>query len=126
MRSLNELPEDALKVALEAAETLVTFNAYLPPGGLLFLLLGRWRDDIREALGMELEELPRRAREHKPLDELTSVELGSVSGAVMILLQARFTWAMDDPALPRLLREYEGMLAKQQTEREQIQVEIGA
>jgi hypothetical protein len=33
---------------------------------------------------------------------------------------------MDDPALPRLLREYEGMLAKQQTEREQIQAEIGA
>jgi hypothetical protein len=126
MRSLTELPADELKVALEASETLVTFKAYLPPGGLLFLLLGRWRDDIREALGMEAEELPRRAREHKPLDELTSIEFGSVWGAVMILLQDRFTRVMDDPALPRLLDEFNDSLTAQKTEREQLHASMSS
>jgi hypothetical protein len=57
-------------------------------------LVSRFRDDIREALDMEPEEPTRRGRDAKSLDELTSVELDSLSGAVMILLQdaSRLTW----------------------------------
>jgi hypothetical protein len=124
MRSLTELPKDALKVARDSAETLMSFKAYLPPGGLLLMLLGRFRHDIAEILGneasAEAKRLPRRGREHRSLDELTSVELDTVSGAVMILLQERFRAVMDDPELPRQLEGFQGKLSGQKTERAQI------
>jgi hypothetical protein len=73
---------------------------------MLVMLAGRYRDDIREAL--ETEELPPafQGREHRPLDELTSVELGSLSGAVVILLRDRFIGCMGDPAFAPMLREF--------------------
>jgi hypothetical protein len=126
MRSLAELPADVLQVARDAADTLVRFREFLPPGGMLVMLVGRLRDDVREAL--EMEPLPRayRGRERRSLDELTSVELDTVAGAVSILLQDRFTSRMDDPALAPLLREVLGALDKQKAERAQIRAEIGA
>ena len=130
MRSLNELQPDALKVAHEAADTLMQHRAYLPPGGLLVMLLGRFRDDIREVLGdgtdPENDGLPQRGRERRSLDELTSVELDAVSGAVMVLLQDRFTAVMDDPALPKLLDAYQGDLIKQKTERAQLRASMAS
>jgi hypothetical protein len=129
MRSLNELQPDALKIAHEAADTLIQHRAYLPPGGLLVMLLGRFRDDIREVLGNGTEadgELPRRGREHRSLDELTSVELDTVWGAADILRQARFTEVMDDPALPKLLDEFHDKLTDQKTERAQIRASMAS
>jgi hypothetical protein len=130
MRSLTELHPDALQVAHDAAEALICKKAFLPPGGLLLMLLGRFRDDIREVLGngtaLEDEGLPRRGREHCSLDELTSVELDTVHGAVMILLQDRFTAAMDDPALPKLLDEFQDKLSDQKTERAQIHASMAS
>jgi hypothetical protein len=124
MRSLTELPKETLKVARDSAEALMSFKAYLPPGGLLLMLLGRFRDDIAEILGdeasEEAERLPRRGREYRSLDELTSVELDTVSGAVMILLQERFRAVMDDPELPLQLEGFQGKLSGQKTERAQI------
>jgi hypothetical protein len=129
MRSLTELPPDALKVAHDAAEALIYKKAFLPPGGLLVMLLGRFRDDIREVLGNGIDatgELPRRGREHRSLDELTSVELDTVAGAVAILLQDRFAKSMDDPALPKLLDEFRDKLTDQKTERAQIRAEMAS
>lgn len=125
MRSLTELPPDALTVAHDAAEALMEHKAYLPDS-LLFMLVGRFRDDTREVLGMEIGDLPQRGRERRSLDELTSVELDTMSGAVTILLEARFTSAMDDPALPQLLREFDVSLGEQKTERQQLRASIGA
>jgi hypothetical protein len=126
MRSLAELPADVLQVARDAADTLVRLRGYLPPGGMLVMLAGRFRDDVREAL--EMEPLPRayRGRERRSLDELTSVELDTVAGAASILLQDRFTSRMDDPALAPLLRELGGAVDQQKAERAQIRAEIGA
>jgi hypothetical protein len=126
MRSLTELPKDELKVAHDAAETLMSFKEYLPPGGLLLMLVSKFADDIRDVLQMAREGLPHRGRERKPLDELTSVELDTVSGAVAILLQDRFTRVMDDPALPALLREFESSLGRQKTDRDQIQASMAS
>jgi hypothetical protein len=129
MRSLTELPPDALKAARDAAEALVQHKAFLPPGGLLVMLLGRFRDDIAEVLGNGTDadgQLPKRGRERRSLDELTSVELDKVSGAVMILLQDRFTAVMDDPALPKLLDEFQDKLIDQKTERAQIRAEMAS
>jgi hypothetical protein len=119
MRSLSELPADELKVAHDAAETLIDSREYLPTG-LLVMMLGRFRDDIREALGMETGDQARRGREVKSLDELTTVELGSLTGAVMILLQDRFTACMDDPELPKDLAALQVALNVQKTDRDEI------
>ena len=127
MRLLKDLPPDALRVAYEAAEALIDKKAFLPPGGLLVMLLGRFRDDIREALANGTDtggELPSRGRERRSLDELTSVELDTAHGAVKILLQDRFTAVMDDPALPKLLDEFQVKLTNQRTERAQIQASM--
>jgi hypothetical protein len=126
MRSLTELPADALQVARDAADTLVRFREFLPPGGMLVMLAGRLRDDAREALDME--PLPRayRGRQRRSLDELTSVELDTVAGAASILLQDRFTTCMDDPALAPLLRELHRALDGQKAERAQIRAEMAS
>jgi hypothetical protein len=126
MRSLTELPADVLQVARDAADVLIRFREYLPPGGMLVMLAGRLRDDVREAL--EMEPLPRayRGRERRSLDELTSVELDTVAGAASILLQARFMDCMDDPALAPLLRELNGALDEQKAERAQIRAEMAS
>jgi hypothetical protein len=126
MRSMTDLPTDALQVARDAADVLVKFRGYLPPDGWLVLLAGKFRDDVRDVL--ELEPLPPvyRGRERRSLDELTSVELDTLAGAVGILLQDRFTSCMDDPELAIRLSDLRAMLDIQKAERAQIQAEIGA
>ena len=119
MRSLSELPADELKVAHDAAETLIDNREYLPTG-LLVMLLGKFRDDIRDALEMEAGYPATRGHVVKSLDELTTVELGSIVGAVMILLQARYTSCMDDPELPKRLTVFQDALNTQKLERDAI------
>jgi hypothetical protein len=125
MRSLTELDADALKLANEFTETLIRFKAYLPPGGLLLMLLSKFRDDVREVLEVETEGLPHRPRERRSLDELTSTELVTVADATGILLD-RFAPYMDDPGLPRLLRDFQDALGGQRVERAQIRASIAA
>jgi hypothetical protein len=116
MQSLAQLDSDALKLARQSANTLMKFKAYLPPGGLLLMLLGKFRDDVLEVLEVERDPLPKRGTERHPLDELTSIELDTVCGAVGILL-SRFTAYMDDPALPDLLGQFRDALNQQKAER---------
>src|ERR1700732_3028196 len=106
MRSLEDLPEHALKVALEASDSLMQHKQFLPRGGLLLMLVSRFRDDTREALGMEAERYPGRGQVFRSLDELTTVELGTLAGAVDTLLEERFTLVMDDPELSKQLGTY--------------------
>jgi hypothetical protein len=125
MRTLTDLNTDKLRLARECAGTLMTFKAYLPPGGLLLMLTGKFRDDVLDALKTERGPLPKRGTEHHPLDELTSIELDTVAGSTGILLD-QFAPYMDDPALPRLLRDYQADLNTQKAERAQIRTEIDA
>ena len=119
MRSLTELPADELKIAHDAAETLIDAREYLPTG-VLVMLLGRFRDDIREELEMEAIDQARRGHIVKSLDELTTVELGALRGAVMVLVQGRFTSCMDDPELPQGLAGFYEALEGQRRERDEI------
>jgi hypothetical protein len=125
MRSLSEMPPDALQMAHDRAGTLLRFREYTPPGGLLVMLTGKFRDDIRDELGMEHDPPAHRGCELRSLDELTSVELDTVDGAVGILLN-HFAPFMDDPALPRLLGQFRGSLSQQKSERAAIRASIGA
>jgi hypothetical protein len=119
---------DDLRDAHDAADVLVSepYRKYLfTSGRLLPVLVGRFRDDLAEALGMELPEIPRRNGQVRParLDHLTSSEFSVIWGAVDALIE-RFTSLMDDPELPRLLRALREELVTEKTEREQIAEEL--
>jgi hypothetical protein len=119
---------DDLRDAHAAADVLVSeqYRKYLfLSGRLLPVLVGRFRDDMAESLGMELPEIPRRNGNVRPakMDDLTSSEFGTLWGAVDALIE-RFTSLMDDPELPGLLRALREELVPERTEREQITVEL--
>jgi hypothetical protein len=110
MRSTEMTPAE-LRAAHHAAETLTSekFRPYMYLSGrLLPVLVARFRDDLAEALGMELRPPPRRTPVRAAKD-LTSGELEALSGAVLALV-TRFAILMDDPALPGLLREFRDKL----------------
>jgi hypothetical protein len=88
---------------------------------MLSMLLGKFRDNVAESLGMQLPPLPRRSGLVKAvkLDDLTSGELGTLSGAVLVLV-TRFTALMDDPLLPELLLGFRDALATEQADRARI------
>jgi hypothetical protein len=123
MHSLADLDSDALDLARYSAETLVRFKGYLSPGGLLLMLIGRFRDDVLDVLGAEPEPPPKRGPERCSLDELTSTELDTLSAAAGFLAD-RFTDFMDDPALPRLLGEFRDALNVQKEERVRVRASI--
>ncbi len=89
------------------------------------MLLGRFRDDVAEALGRDLPPLPRRSGPVRAvkLDDLTSTELDTLSGAVLALV-TRFTVLMDDPLLPELLRDFRDALVIEKADRARIAGEL--
>ena len=123
---LERLPEDALKVALDASDALMQHKRFMPRGGLLVMLVSRFRDDTREALAMEPERYPGRGSVFSSLDDLTSAELDKVSAAVTTLLEERFTNVMDDPELKKQLRDFRKALNDQKTERAKIRAEMAS
>ena len=121
-----EMTTDELREAHDAAGTLISekFRGYLP-GRMLPMLLGRFRDDMAEALGLELPPLPRRSGPGRAgkLDDLTSAELDALSGAVLTLVM-RSTALMDDPLLPELLRQLQDGLMVEKADRARIADEL--
>jgi len=122
-----EMTTDELREAHYAADTLISekFRSYLP-GRMLPMLLGRFRDEVAEALGMEPPPLPQRAGpvvKAAKLDGLTSVELDTLSGAVLVLV-TRFSDFMGDPLLPTLLREFRDALVIEKADRARIADEL--
>lgn len=125
MRSLSELPIADLRAAGDAIETLLDFRACLPPAGTLVTLAGKFRDDIRDVLGMPLPERASRGQEVVPLDELTTEEFGKLSRAAGVLV-GRFTPWMDDPELITGLSGLWETLSIQAAERAQLAEEVSA
>jgi hypothetical protein len=126
MRAPTEVRPKELREAHDAADTLISerFRSYLP-GRMLPMLLGKFRDDLAESMDMELPPLPQRPGPVKvaKLDDLTSSELATLSGAVLVLV-TRFTKLMDDPLLPELLREFRDALVIEQADRARIADEL--
>jgi hypothetical protein len=104
MRTIADLSKDDLRVAGDAIETVIEFRAYLPTDGMLIMLAGKYRDDIRELLGMPLLEPVSHEPECKKLEALKGADLDRLFEAVLIL-NGRFTGYMDDPELPRCLAD---------------------
>jgi hypothetical protein len=104
MPTLSDLPMDHLRAAGDAIETVLDFRACLPTDGMLIMLAGRWRDDIREELGVPPLNPASRGPERKRLDDLEDADLDRLFEAVLIL-NGRFTGYMDDPELLKCLAD---------------------
>jgi hypothetical protein len=123
MRIPANMTDDELREAHRAADTLTTdkYRAYLP-GRLLPLLIARFRDDVAEALGMQLPSLPQRSAVRAvKLDDLTSAELDTLTGSVVV---TRFAAGMDDPALAPALRDFRDALVIEKADRARIADEL--
>jgi hypothetical protein len=121
-------PLEDLREAHDNAAILVSekYRKYLfVSGRLLPVLLGRFRDDMAEALGEPPPEIPRRDGQVRPasLSDLTSSEFEELCGAVADLV-ARSTRLMEDPVLPDLLRDLLNKLSAELAEREAIAAAI--
>lgn len=103
MPSLTELSTAQLRDAGDAVETLIDFRGYLLPGGMLLMLAGKFRDDIRELLGMPPLERVSRGQERKKYDSMKDAEVDRLGKAVAIL-NSVFAPYMDDAELVRLIR----------------------
>jgi hypothetical protein len=109
MTTVKELSIDDLRVAGDAIETLIDLRTYLPADGKLVMLAGRFRDDIREELGVPPLERPDRSSESKRLDELEDEDLDKLAYAVGALV-SEFRKVMDDPELVRRLGDLNAAL----------------
>lgn len=110
MTQITELPTADLRDAGDAIETLIDLRAYLPPGGMLIMLAGKLRDDIRDMLEVRPLEPAERGSEVKPLGDLEDTDLDRLDKAVVVLL-GRFTRFMDDPEMQPLLTALQARLA---------------
>lgn len=128
MRTFSELTKDQLTEAHDSADKLISekYRSYLP-GRLLPLLLSRYRDDLAEALGLPLPDLPHRAGQARAvtISELTTGELNEMSGAAQALA-TRYADTMDDPALPGLLRDFRDVLVIEEADRSDIAAQMRA
>ena len=84
------------------------------------MLLGKFRDDIREAHGKERLLPPERGSQHLPLAELTLSELEAAGYSAGTLLD-QFGALMDDPELPELLRDFRDTLSAEKADRPETQ-----
>lgn len=102
MPSLPELSTANLRNAGDAIETLIEFRDYLPPGGMMLMQAGQFRDQIRALLALPAAPRVSRGPERKTLDTLEDAELERLFGAVFLLVGG-LTGYMDNPELPRHL-----------------------
>jgi hypothetical protein len=109
MPGTTELSTADLRTAGDAIETVIEFRDYLPPGGMLLMLAGRWRDEIRELLAMPTLDRVSRGPDHKRLSTMDDADLYRLAEAVILLVGA-FTGSMDDPELPRQLKDLLGSI----------------
>jgi hypothetical protein len=120
-----ELDPYVLKIALESVDTVLKFQAYTP-GRLFVMLVGRFRDDLREALKMDTLRPVVRGAERHTFDALNRTEVDNLAGAVLILRQERFTRIMDDPELIRMIEEFESALNAHKAKRPGVQAPVDA
>jgi hypothetical protein len=109
------LDSETFKLALYSIDTILRYRAYTS-GELLVMLLGRFRDDAREAHGKDPLLPAQRGAEHLPLRELELSELDMVVDSAGTLID-QFGPFMDDPELSALLAAFRDALNLERHER---------
>jgi hypothetical protein len=110
VQTIAELSKDQLRVAGDAIESVIDLRAYLPTDGTLIMLAGRFRDDVREELGVPPLDPAGRGPERKQLDDLGDEQLDRLATAVTTLV-GRFRPFIDDPELAKQLSDLHARLS---------------
>jgi hypothetical protein len=79
------------------------------------MLLGKFRDDVRDAHGKDTLLPAQRGSQHLPIEELELSDLDSACDSTGTLL-SQFEPFMDDPELPELLRDFRDILNAEKAE----------
>jgi hypothetical protein len=103
------LDTETFNLAMHCVETVLRFRAYTPIGGMLVMLLGKFRDDLREQCFKEPLLPAQRGSQLLRLRELDASELSALGDSVGTLL-SKFERYMDDPELPKLLKEFQSAI----------------
>jgi hypothetical protein len=114
-RNPTELDQTAFDLALHCVDTIMKFRVFTS-GPLLAMLLGRFRDDVRESHGKDSLLTAERGSQLLPLGELELSDLNTLVESAGTLLD-QFEPFMDDPELPELLRDFRTALNAEKTER---------
>jgi hypothetical protein len=109
MPAITQLSTDKLRIAGDSIETVIEFRDYLPQGGMLLMLAGRWRDDIRELLALPTLGRATHGPERKKLSTLDESDLYRLAEAVIVLV-GEFKSSMDDPELHAQLTDFLGAI----------------
>jgi hypothetical protein len=110
-----ELDGDALGIALYCIDSVLRFRSYTP-GSMLVMLLGKFRDDLRDAHGNHTLLPAQRGSQHLPIGELDLSDLDTACDSAGTLLD-QFEPFMDDPELPELLRDLGDILNAEKADR---------
>jgi hypothetical protein len=113
-RHLTELDRTAVDLVMHSVDLIMRYRAYTPGGGMLVLLLGKFRDDVWES--RHKTQLPRigRGTQHLPLAELDLSQMDALIDSATTLID-RFGPFMDDPALSELLTGFRDELNTERT-----------
>jgi hypothetical protein len=113
-RHLTELDPPAVDLVMHSVDMIMRFRAYTPGGGMLVMLLGRFRDDVWET--RHKTQLPPigRGPQRLPLKELDRSQMDALIDSATTLID-RFGPYMDDPELPELLKDFRDALKTQRT-----------
>ena len=114
-RNPTELDADAFDLALYCVDNVLRFRSYTP-GSLLVMLLGKFRDDLRDAHGKDTLLPAQRGSQHLPIGDLELSDLDTACDSAGTLL-GRFELFMDDPELPELLRDFRDILSAEKADR---------
>lgn len=115
MPSLEALDPTAIKAIAAATDTVYRFREYLP-GRVLLAMVWHFRNDVREQMRAPRESYPGQPVPHE-LRELEAYEFDTLAAAVAVMLEDRFTAAMEDPELPVRLAAFDVKLKAEQGER---------
>jgi hypothetical protein len=115
-RNATELDPAAVDLVMHSVDMIMRFRAYTPGGGMLVMLLGRFRDDVWET--RHKTQLPPigRGPQRLPLAELDLSELDALIDSATTLID-RFGLYMDDPELPELLTDFRDTVKAEKTGR---------
>jgi hypothetical protein len=117
------LTHDEVALLMDSVETVLHHRAYTR-SAFLVILLGKFRDDVRDARRMAALLPAQRGSEHLDLALLDVCDLNALAEAVDTLL-GQFGGLIDDPELRRLLGDFRDILNAEKRGRAQLREGAG-
>lgn len=115
-RHLTELDPTAVDLVMHSVDMIMRYRAYTPGGGMLVMLLGKFRDDVWESRHNTRLPPAGYGTQRLPLAELDLSQMDALIDSATTLID-RFGPFMDDPELSELLTDFRDDLKTEKTSR---------